>query len=283
MPRRWAWTTSLVLGAAVVLAGCEAPPMPTIRAPWIATEPRDAEPEMRAPDMGPPRWERIGSSIRGKAIEALTIGDGPRKIYVIGGIHGDEPEGPLAAALLPQMLTELTEIRSATIRIVRDMNPDGTASRTRGNTRGADLNRNWPSPTFAADRRTSPRPKSELETGVVYEDMRRFNPDIVVVFHSSARGPEVTFEGQGLLPGREFVSAARRQDPRWRLVPETRYQTPGSLESMVGKEWRKPVLIVEFFRGRDAATNARSARDGLLATLSTSPAAPIAGSTRFSA
>lgn len=256
-------------------AGCEATTaLRDVPAPWEAREPGDAETPMTRPaalDEGP-GWNRIGTSVRGKAIEAATLGSGPRKIYVIGGVQGDEPEGPVVAAGLPEALASVTELSTATIRVVRDMNPDGTAARSRGNTRGVDLNRNWPSRDFRKGAGGNRAPKSELETAVVLADMEKFKPDVVVVFHSSARGPQVTFEGPALMVARDFVSAARRVEPKWRLVPETRYHTPGSLESLVGRDWKKPVLVVEFFRGRDGDESVKAMRDALLAISTGVPA-----------
>lgn len=269
----------LALVALAGSAGCEsAPPLTLPPAPWRESEPQHIEPTTTAPELGPPEWQRIGSSVRGKPIEAATIGSGPRRIYVIGGIQGDEPEGPLVADRLPESLAEVTNIQSATIRIVRDMNPDGTAARTRGNTRGTDLNRNWPSRDFQKDARVNRRPKSELETTVVYEDMRKFNPDVVIVFHSSARGPQVTFEGPALQTARAFTSAARQQEPKWRLIPETRYQTPGSLESLVGRDWKKAAIVVEFPRRTNVDSTVRAVRDGVIA-VAQGPAKPAAPST----
>jgi len=48
-------------------------------------------------------------------------------------------------------------------------------------------------------------------------------------------------------------------------VPETRYTLAGSLESLVGRDWKKPVLVVEVYRGRDADTSIKATRDGVLA------------------
>lgn len=258
------------------LSGCAVQEaVESVPAPWRATEPQSAEPAMRAPDLGGPQWQRIGSSVRGKAIEAVTVGGGPRRVYVVGGMQGDEPEGPRAAGELPALLAALTTDLGATVRIVRDMNPDGTSAKTRGNTRGVDLSRNWPSRDFQRDpARAGSRAKSELETTVVFKDMEAFKPDIVVVLHASARGPEVTFEGPALQTARSFTSAARQQEPRFRLVPETRYRTPGSLESLVGRDWNRPVIVVDLRRGTEADRNARAIRDGVLAAAATPPPQP---------
>ncbi|QKK07018.1 MAG: hypothetical protein HND58_01800 [Planctomycetota bacterium] len=83
----------------------------------------------------PRTWERIGTSTQGRPIEATTIGMGgtggtvaPR-VLLVGGIHGDEPEGGRTIDAVEAYLRTLRP--GATVRIVRDANPDGTAARSR--------------------------------------------------------------------------------------------------------------------------------------------------------
>ncbi len=247
--------------------------------PWEAREPSNAETPMTAPaGLHAPVWTRIGSSVRGKAIEATTIGTGPRRIYIIAGMQGDEPEGSRIAHQLPEAIAGVSGLGDATVRIVRDMNPDGTAAHTRTNTRGVDLARNWPSKDYRKDPKSGTRPGSELETSAVYDDLMKFKPDVVLALHASARGSEVTFEGPALAAGRAFVGAARQQDPKFRLVPTARTTLPGSLESLVGRDWNKPALVVEYYRGRDIDTSVKATRDGVLALAALPELAPKAAS-----
>ncbi len=273
------------------LASCQT--LSTVPAPWEPTESQLAEPSQPS-SAAAPAWTKIGSSVRGKPIEAVTLGTGGRRIYVLGGIDGDEPEGPAAAADLPAALLPdfVSAADRATVRIVRDMNPDGTASGTRGNTRGIDLNRNWPSRDYLAE--TAPgskagrRAASELEITTIQADLTAFKPDVVIVFHSAStgRGPEVSFVGRSLTYAYDFSSAARQADPHWRVNPDQRHIIPGSIESLVGRDMGKPVLNVEFKRGSSPATNVKSARAGIAALMANSqakaapppatpPAAPI--------
>lgn len=255
--------SSLVLPVLLV-PSCTTPP--SIPAPWEATEPQSAEPASVLPDAKPEaQWARIGVSIRGKQLLATTIGDGKHRIYIIGGIHGDEPEGPPVAARLSDLLTEAAPEHS-TIRIVRDMNPDGTSSKTRANTRKVDLERNWPARDFQKDLRiggSGDRPCSELETAAVYSDLLKFKPDIVIVFQSANLPPSVTFQGPGRMLAYGFASAARNADGRWRFNPEQRNRPPGSIESLFGGDQGLTVLRVEFQRNRSADLNAAAMLAGL--------------------
>lgn len=240
--------------------------MPSIPVPWEASENQSAEPmEFAPPETRGPRWHRIGSSVRGKPIQAATIGEGKRRIYVLGGMHGDEPEGPAAAGALIGLL-EGVDLQNATVRILRDMNPDGTAAGTRLNTRGVDLNRNWPARDYVGgDKRHGLRAGSELETVVVQKDLAEFKPDLVVVVTSSVRGPVIGFEGPAQMVAYEFAAAARREEPRWRVVPDRWKPSPGSAESYTWLNLKKPVLSVELQRGAGAEINATALRAGVLA------------------
>lgn len=205
-----------------------------------------------------PAWQEIGRSINDRPLEAATFGRGPTRIYLIGGIHGDEPEGQLAAAVLSASIP-----RSATVRILRDANPDGTWAKTRGNAAGRDLNRNWPASNFRPSHASGEKPLSEPETAALHRDLHAFAPHVVIVFHSIRSGPFVNYDGPAEHLARAFATAAARKDPRWRVVPDMGYPTPGSLGSHIGRDRKIPILTVEFRRGQDDASALIAARAGI--------------------
>jgi predicted deacylase len=197
-----------------------------------------------------PPWARIGTSVEDRPIEARTFGDGAYRIYLIGGIHGDEHDGgrwvdELCERLGPDGLS------GTTLRVVRDLNPDGTAARSRTNARGVDLNRNWPASNFEPSTSRGLAPLSEPETHTVFDDLRSFEPDLAVVLHSARRGPFVNYDGPAEPLALLFADAARAADARWRPVADMGYATPGSFGSWAGKDGRFPVLTIEFERGGD--------------------------------
>lgn len=212
-------------------------------------------------------WESIGLSIRGKPIQATTIGSGPKRLYIVGGIHGDEPEGPEVAAALPAAFGEMPGLGEWTIRVVRDMNPDGSGAGKKTNTRGVDLNRNWPSKDFKPTPPYSKRPASELETIALKKDLERFKPDIVMVFHASHLGP--FFHGAGKDPklAVKLAGGARLIDANWTTRQQLRYDTPGSLSTFLAEQKSLTAITVEFGRMKDASTNAAAIRAALLVGL----------------
>jgi predicted deacylase len=92
----------------------------------------------------------LGRSSAGQPISALKIGDGPRKLAVVGDTHG----GPEAntyqlASMLADYFRAHPEEVPPTVRlyIIPTLNPDGLAAGSRFNGRGVDLNRNMDTST----------------------------------------------------------------------------------------------------------------------------------------
>jgi protein MpaA len=171
------------LVAALAAAGCggakgavrSAPPAP----------PR-AEAHVAAP-LRPTHTTRVlGYSTEGRPIRLTQRGGRRpgRTILIVGCIHGTEPAGLAVTRLL---LTGPPP-RSGTLWVLQNLNPDGRAAGTRGNARGVDLNRNFPSqwrpiglrgdPQYAG-----PRPLSEPESRLGVRAVERIRPDVTIWFH----------------------------------------------------------------------------------------------------
>lgn len=209
----------------------------------------------------------IGLSHNNLPIHAHTLGRGPFRVYLVASIHGDEPEGLAALDPLLGRLAADPALRRATLRIIRDANPDGTAARTRGNARGRDLNRNWPASNFSARDRHGESPLSEPESAALHADLTRFNPHLVIVFHSARNGPFVNYDGPARDAADAFAAAAAAGDPRWRTEPSMGYPTPGSLGSYLGVDRATPILTVEFRRGQSPESALRAAAAGVPAAI----------------
>jgi predicted deacylase len=67
------------------------------------------------------------------------VGEGPR-VYVSSGIHGDEPAGPLA---MLELMKGGDFVEGIHWMLVPKLNPAGLLARTRENSSGVDLNRDY--------------------------------------------------------------------------------------------------------------------------------------------
>lgn len=252
-PGRMAW---LLIGV-TFLPGCGGTP----RTRPVAVNPPAAV--VVLPPVAPePRWKPIGVSVERRALLVAESGSGPLRIYLIGGVHGDETEGRSALETLKD-----EPDAAATIRILRDLNPDGTAAYRRPNARGHDLNRNWPARNFRRGYTGGPAPLSEPETRALDQDLRAFKPDIVVALHSISTGPLVNYDGPAAKLAAAFVDAARTVSPDWHVRSDMGYDTTGSLGSYLGIDQNLPILTVEFKRGQDEAAATAALRKGLAAVI----------------
>jgi murein peptide amidase A len=187
----------------------------------------------------------LGHSLQGRPIRAFEVGDprSPRRVLVVGCIHGNEPAGVAIA----NALARGRPVAGADLWIVPDLNPDGVAADTRQNADRVDLNRNFPwqwrplgppGTTFYAGRRTL----SEPENRIIQRLVLRVRPQVSIWFHQHL--DVVDESGGDVRIERRFASLVRM--PLRRL---TRY--PGS-----ATEWENHTLpgttsfVVELPAGR---------------------------------
>jgi len=138
--------------------------------------------------------ESYGLSHLGMPLNVWMPGDRCR-VLLHAGIHGEEAETTL---VLSQALRRLRN-PSPTCAVVLATNPDGLLRGTRGNARGVDLNRNFPTknwqPGPVRNRLTldGPRavrfspghePGSEPETRALMDLVEGLRPEVVVALHA---------------------------------------------------------------------------------------------------
>src|SRR5471030_1110150 len=106
----------------------------------------------------------------GNQIWLHTLGDPSLpKFVLIGGVHGDEPEGSfLVEDFLAKAQKEIKDFK-ACVLVIPAYNPDGLKKNERVNGNGVDLNRNFPAKDWSGDfkaKRYYPgqQPTSEPET-----------------------------------------------------------------------------------------------------------------------
>ncbi len=126
----------------------------------------------------------IGHSVLGRRIIAVVRGpnDAPRKILVVGCIHGNE----CAGLAIIHALERAPVVHGLELWLVPEMNPDGTAAGTRQNADGVDLNRNFPyqwEPLTDPNYYSGPRPLSEPETQAAVRLIRRIRPAVTIWYH----------------------------------------------------------------------------------------------------
>lgn len=171
-----------------------------------------------------------GNSANGTEILAYTNNiAADNYIYLIAGVHGDEPEGVFVLDKLFSWLK--SQNITQPIVVVPIVNPDGLALKTRVNGNAIDLNRNWPSSNWTseyAESRYNPgiTPLSEPENIFLYNLFRQFKPSIIFSFHTWH--PLLDHN----LPAKEVAEYLARFN-NYKVVDYIGYPTPGSLGSYV--------------------------------------------------
>ncbi|TBO29264.1 murein peptide amidase A [Aquabacterium lacunae] len=168
------------------------------------------------------------------------------KVLVVGGIHGDELS---ATALSLHWIGHAIDTPSNVHwRFVPLLNPDGMLLDvpTRTNSRGVDLNRNFPTPNWDKEaplywkdktrndprRYPGPKPLSEPESRWLYEEMERWKPHLIVSVH--APYGVLDFDGPAVPPQR-----------LGRLYLDQVGIFPGSLGNYGGVHKKVPVVTIE--------------------------------------
>lgn len=190
---------------------------------------------------------QYGESNLGNKLEIILSNFPQTKIFILAGIHGDEPE---SIVLLSEALRSIpsNELQNPVILCA---NPDGTLRGTRANANGVDLNRNFPvdnwteNPVFYRTKigepqdielRTGNESGSEPETKAILKIINEIKPESIISFHSALdciEDPNNTALGQ-------WISS----ETGIPLVDDVGYPTPGSFGTWA-KENSIPLITFE--------------------------------------
>lgn len=185
---------------------------------------------------------RQGQPIALYASSALKKSDHP--LLLMGGVHGDEPEGViLAERTLAFLRQEAKKIQLPWI-LIPCLNIDGHRANQRCNGAGVDLNRNYPSkswsPEYTKDRYfPGKQAGSEPEVQAVMKLIADFDPRLIVHCHSWQ--PCVVCAGQPGLRDAQRLSRCSGYE----VKEDIGYPTPGSLSEYGWTDRQIPVICIE--------------------------------------
>ncbi len=162
----------------------------------------------------------VGRSVRGRTIGAIVLGaaSAPRKILVVGCIHGNECAGLAIIAALQHRPVPV----GVQVWLVPEMNPDGSIARTRQNAHGVDLNRNFPyrwARIANGVYNSGPRPLSEPESRAAAALIRRIRPSVTIWYHQHEDLVDMAGGDHGV--AREYAQTARMRATCLPFLPGT--------------------------------------------------------------
>lgn len=182
-------------------------------------------------------------SVQGVPISVRSFGDGAQRVLVIGGVHGDERSALQLAPVFEDSLAAAASRLHCRVYWVRALNPDGIARGTRGNARGIDLNRNFPTKDFGTKERANryfggTTGGSEPETRLVMTLVDSLRVGMIITLHAPLAC--VNHDGPADLHARRLAAIMKLPHRR-----DIGYATPGSLGTWAGRERSIPIITVE--------------------------------------
>ena len=188
----------------------------------------------------------FGITSKGLSIPSFSFGTQGPQILIIGGVHGDEPEGVVVTQELLKRFNKDFPYKIK-LTLIPILNCDGVLTSQRTNGNKVDLNRNFPtkdwSPHFD-DPRYHPgsQPGSEPENQVLLKWIKLNHPKFILTFHSW--DPLLNVNGD-CFPEAQIIS----EHTKYKIVEDIGYPTPGSLGTYCGLERGMPTITYEIERG----------------------------------
>ena len=259
----WLLTLALLLSAgcrAALPRADGADPSPQTQTATLGPQPEETSaPDEAAPSPAPylsrfqPAYATgtetypIAEGLREENLVTVLQGAEPGPaVYIVGGIHGDETAGIMAADVAKQI-----SIRKGTLYILSPANAYGAAHEKRTTRADQDVNRSFPGDVTGSD--------AQIVAASIYADIEEKRPALVLDLHE-ARGPRPGWDDLSYTLIVEDVSLAG--DLIWDLTlssergelgepPFTLMGSPpqGSLNRTVSRELGIPVITVETWRG----------------------------------
>ena len=151
-------------------------------------------------------------------------------------MHGDEPQGEF-------LINEYLKINPNTkLMFVPCVNPDGVRAKTRVNSRGVDINRNFPTENWKLTERNEffggESPASEVETKFLVNLIEKYEPKLILTLHAPFK--VVNYDGDALEVAQKISKIIG-----YPIEASIGYPTPGSFGTWAGIEKGIPTITLE--------------------------------------
>ena len=175
------------------------------------------------------------ATAQGNSIE-LFMNKEHNSVLVLGCMHGDEPQGEY---LINKYIKKRPNTR---LMFVPCVNPDGVKAKTRVNSNGVDLNRNFPTKNWMLTEKNEffggESPASEIETNFLIEIIEKYSPKLILTLHAPYK--VVNYDGEALQIAEKISKIIN-----YPVEASIGYPTPGSFGTWAGVEQKIPTITLE--------------------------------------
>jgi len=188
----------------------------------------------------------FGYSSSNLPIPAYRFGSGGHEVLILGGVHGDEAEGVVAAHGLLNIFAK-DFLLNLTLTLVPMFNIDGVVAKQRKNSNNVDLNRNlatkdWTAEVSEEKYHPGKAPNSEPENQALVKFIKDSHLRFVLSLHSW--NPLLNVNGDCLGEAKVLEKLTG-----YEIKDSIGYPTPGCLGTYCGLERNIPTLTYEIKRG----------------------------------
>ncbi len=183
--------------------------------------------------------EVVGHSVEGRPIKMHVFEPASYRetVLLMATIHGNEAAGtPLLHEIRKRLEADGSLHAQKKVILLPVVNPDGLASNRRYNSRGVDLNRNFPATNWAQNQRHGRKALSEPESRVIHQLIESYHPSRIISIHQPVAC--IDYDGPGELLARYMGNYCEL--PVRRLGGR-----PGSLGSYAGLSRGIPIITLE--------------------------------------
>lgn len=182
--------------------------------------------------------------------EAVENEKSPLDLLLIGGVHGNEPEGVVLCKSV------IAALQKAALDLVwgaiPEFNPDGLIEGSRLNANQVDLNRNLPTKDWSPEAFNPKYPpgefaNSEPENQALVRLIEAAQPKLIISFHSFER-TLLNINGD-CRAWAQVIS----EEVHYEIEESIGYPTPGCLGTYAGLERPHPTITYELKRGLSVA------------------------------
>lgn len=186
----------------------------------------------------------VGRSVESRPLDCIVIGRGSDVTFILATIHGNEQIGtPLVHRLTQHLQQHSCLLNGRKVIILPIANPDGIARNKRTNSRGVDLNRNFPASNRLNNARFGSAALTEPESRIIDRLIWQYHPNRIVSIHQPLAC--IDYDGPAL-------DLARHMAEYCPLPIRKLGAKPGSLGSYAGETLNIPIITLELKRSDDS-------------------------------